>query len=226
MFLHKVAKFYTDACMVGARTCPPDHTSVYKIRWLCGDVFPLVFNKSCSNLVSLLISCGVLFSHVDRFSLTAPSAKVEKTVKGSWFGNDKCCLAKSQRVLKAFSFQIKSRDKIYLIHLNFFGLWKKKTNKVLWFTLMLRLIAETKLLLNDEKHAICLKYTGLQLAHMTSPQGVSVAAGTTIPGTDRTYVALGDQGSFVRILRWMLRLCDVTSFRRSTLPVWSLNDVL
>ena len=97
-----------------------------------------------------------------------------------------------------FSLQIENRDKIFLLHLNLFGLWKKK-NKDLSFTLMLRLIV----LHNVEKHAICLKYTGLQLAHMTSPQGVSAAAATTIPGTDRTYVALGDQGSFVRILRWM-----------------------
>ncbi|CAH3105102.1 unnamed protein product, partial [Porites lobata] len=35
------------------------------------------------------------------------------------------------------------------------------------------------------------------------PQGVSAAVATTIPGTDRTYVALGDKGSFVRILRWV-----------------------
>ena len=44
---------------------------------------------------------------------------------------------------------------------------------------------------------------GSQLGHMTSPQGVSAAAATTIPGTNQAYVALGDQGAFVRILRWM-----------------------
>lgn len=38
---------------------------------------------------------------------------------------------------------------------------------------------------------------------MTSPQGVSTAAAVSIPGTNRAYVALGDQGSFVRLLRWM-----------------------
>ena len=135
--------------MVGARTCT---APVYKIRWLCGDVFSLVFNKSCSNLVSLLIYCSVLFSHVDRFSLTAPSlSKVGKTVKGSRFGNDRCCLAKSKRILKAFSLQIQNRVKIYLLHLNLFGLWQEK--KVLRFTLMSRLIVETKLVHNVKKHA-------------------------------------------------------------------------
>ena len=206
MFLHKVG-------VVGARTCPPDHTSVYKIRWLCGDVFPLVFNKSCSNLVSLLISCGVLFSHVDRFSLTAPSAKVEKTVKGSWFGNDKCCLAKSQRVLKAFSFQIKSRDKIYLIHLNVFGLWKKNQQS---FVIYSYVKADRGNKTVTQRWKAC---------HLFEIYRVTVSAHDE-PARRGTYVALGDQGSFVRILRWMLRLCDVTSFRRSTLPVWSLNDVL
>ena len=141
--------------------------------------------------------------------------KVEKTVKGSRFGSDRCCLTKSQRILKVFSSQIQNCDKISLLYLNLLGHWQK--SKVLWFTLMLRLIV----LHNVEKHAICLKYTGLQLAHMTSPQGVSAAAATTISATDRTYVALGDQGSFVRILRWMwmLRLCGVTSFRRSAMHV-------
>ena len=103
---------------------PPHHTSVYKIRRLCGDVFSLVFNKSCPKVASLLISYGVLFSHVDRFLLTAPSQKLKKPSKGLDFnGNDRCCLAKSQGILKAFGLQIQNRYKIYLLHLNLFGLW-------------------------------------------------------------------------------------------------------
>lgn len=45
--------------------------------------------------------------------------------------------------------------------------------------------------------------TGQQLGHMTSTQGVSAVAAVTITGSNRAYVALGDQGTFVRILQWM-----------------------
>ncbi|XP_078381360.1 uncharacterized protein LOC144664106 [Oculina patagonica] len=45
--------------------------------------------------------------------------------------------------------------------------------------------------------------TGQQLGHMTSPQGVSAVAAVTLLGNGRSYLALGDQGTFVRILQWM-----------------------
>ncbi|XP_078380408.1 uncharacterized protein LOC144663367 [Oculina patagonica] len=45
--------------------------------------------------------------------------------------------------------------------------------------------------------------TGLQLGQMTCPYRVSAVASVTIPGSSRSYVAVGDQWTFLRILQWM-----------------------
>lgn len=68
------------------------------------------------------------------------------------------------------------------------------------FKLISSLLLQTTSFSQQQKN--CFK-AGQQLGHMSSTQGVSAVAAVTITGSNRAYVALGDQGTFVRILQWM-----------------------
>ena len=56
------------------------HTNVCKMSRLCVAIFSLVFNKSLSNLSTLLI-LRLLSSRVDEYSLTGPSEKLKRSWK-------------------------------------------------------------------------------------------------------------------------------------------------